>query len=128
MEGVGRFAAITESVACAFRRSIIVGGRGRNPAFSSLSSSMIAERRNFVGSNPSLDFCLRSRRRKKATTRPMTATAPMEPPIIPIRGPVERPPVLFGTIEVLEEAMAERDDKGMLGGVGIARAAVDFRE
>jgi len=58
----------------------------------------------------------------------MTATAPMEPPIIPIRGPVERPPVLFGTIEVLEEAMAERDDKGMLGGVGIARAAVDFRE
>jgi hypothetical protein len=52
----------------------------------------------------------------------------MEPPIIPMRDPVERPPVLFGTIEVLEGAMAERDDKGMLAGVGIARAAVDFKE
>lgn len=50
----------------------------------------------------------------------------MEPPIIPIRDPVERPPVLFGTNEGLEEGMAERDDKGMLGGVGIASAAVDF--
>lgn len=56
----------------------------------------------------------------------MTATAPMEPPTIPIRDPVERPPVLTGAFEVLEEATAERDDEGMLGGVGIARAVVAF--
>ena len=87
---------------------------------------MIAERRNFVGSNPSLVFCVRSRRRKNAATRPMTASAPMEPPIIPIRDPVERPPVPSGAIEVLEEAMAEKDDEGMLEGVGIARAVVTF--
>jgi hypothetical protein len=50
----------------------------------------------------------------------------MEPPTIPIRDPVERPPVLTGAFEVLEEATAERDDEGMLGGVGIARAVVAF--
>jgi len=52
----------------------------------------------------------------------------MEPPIIPIRDPVERPPVPSGAIEVLEEAMAEKDDEGMLEGVGIARAVVTIVE
>lgn len=45
-----------------------------------------------------------------------------------MRDPVERPPALSGAFEVLEEATAEMDDVGMIGGVGIARAVVEIVE
>jgi len=77
-----------------------------------------------MGLNPSLVFCLRSRRRKKATIR-QTTIAPMQPPIIPMTDPVETPPVLAGAVEVLEE-VEERVDEGMVGEVRIARVVVDF--
>lgn len=115
IDGAGRLRKLLADCAAMFLRSIIDGGRGRRPGFSSSFSGIAtAERRNWAESNSVLLCFLRRRRRKNAMTSPRTSRPPTTPATTPRMVPVPRPELGVTVAEGEETAEVSEEDKAIV--------------
>lgn len=116
IDGAGRLRRLLADWAAMFLRSIMDGGRGRSPAFSSSFSGIAtAERRNWAESKALRALCfLRRRRRKNATTSPRTSRPPTTPATTPRMVPVPMPELGVTVAEGDATADVSEDDKAIV--------------